>query len=116
MSAPNICSISHLHSLFSAGFIEYFKDMLMNLRLESGVMTQGAWDYLMMHKFGTSDKHEKQQYIDELKDAINARNLSKYLYSFSKRTDFSGIIGAKLDNMDVLMVSGSRSPHLQVKI
>jgi len=40
--------------------------MLMNLRLESGVMTQGffeenyfsknfsgAWDYLMMHKFGT---------------------------------------------------------------
>nr|CAD2147378.1 unnamed protein product [Meloidogyne enterolobii]CAD2181417.1 unnamed protein product [Meloidogyne enterolobii] len=97
----------------TAGFIEYFKDMLMNLRLESGVMTQGAWDYLMMHKFGTSDKHEKQQYIDELKDAINARNLSKYLYSFSKRTDFSGIIGAKLDNMDVLMVSGSRSPHLQ---
>ncbi|CAK5080320.1 unnamed protein product [Meloidogyne enterolobii] len=76
----------------TAGFIEYFKDMLMNLRLESG-----AWDYLMMHKFGTSDKHEKQQYIDELKDAINARNLSKYLYSFSKRTDFSGIIGAKLD-------------------
>uniref|UniRef100_A0A915MFY6 Uncharacterized protein n=4 Tax=Meloidogyne TaxID=189290 RepID=A0A915MFY6_MELJA len=80
----------------TAGFIEYFKDMLMNLRLDSG-----------------SDKHEKQQYIDELKDAINARNLSKYLYSFSKRTDFSGIIGAKLDNMDVLMVSGSRSPHLQ---
>uniref|UniRef100_A0A1I8BQQ7 AB hydrolase-1 domain-containing protein n=1 Tax=Meloidogyne hapla TaxID=6305 RepID=A0A1I8BQQ7_MELHA len=98
-----------------AGFIEYFKDMLINLRLENGVMTQGAWDYLMMHKFGTSDKNEKQQYIDELKNAINARNLSKYLYSFSKRTDFSGIIGAKLDNMDVLMVSGSQSPHLQIK-
>uniref|UniRef100_A0A1I8BRG4 F-box domain-containing protein n=1 Tax=Meloidogyne hapla TaxID=6305 RepID=A0A1I8BRG4_MELHA len=96
-----------------AGFIEYFKDMLINLRLENGVMTQGAWDYLMMHKFGTSDKNEKQQYIDELKNSINARNLSKYLYSFSKRTDFSGIIGAKLDNMDVLMVSGSQSPHLQ---
>lgn len=24
----------------------------MNLRLEAGVMTQGAWDYLAMHKFG----------------------------------------------------------------
>ncbi|KAF7639655.1 hypothetical protein Mgra_00000981 [Meloidogyne graminicola] len=97
----------------TAGFIEYFKDLLINLRLESGVMTQGAWDYLMMHKFGNSDKSEKQQYIDNLKNSINARNLSKYLYSYSKRTDFSNIIGAKLDNMDVLMVSGSRSPHLQ---
>lgn len=97
----------------TAGVIEYFKDMLMNLRLENGVMTQGAWDYLVMHKFGSSDKKEKQQYIEELKETMNPRNLSKYLYSFSKRTDFSTLIGAKLENMDALLVTGSRAPHLQ---
>jgi len=97
----------------TAGVIEYFKDMLTNLRLESGVMTQGAWDYLIAHKFGCSDKKEKLQYIEELKSTINPRNLSKYLYSFSKRTDFSTVIGAKLDNMDALLVTGSRAPHIQ---
>lgn len=78
-------------------------------------MTQGAWDYLLMHKFGSviylnlvlifvilfliiqSDKKEKQYYIEQLKTTMNAKNLSKYLYSFSKRTDFSTVIGAKLD-------------------
>jgi protein NDRG1 len=97
----------------TAGFIEFFKDILMNLRLDSGFMTQGAWDYLMMHKFGATDKNEKREYIEDLKNSLNGRNLSKYLFSYSKRTDFTDIIGAKLENMDVLMVSGSRSPHLQ---
>jgi len=97
----------------TAGVIEYFKDMLVNLRLESGVMTNGAWDYLIAHKFGSADKKEKQQYVDELKNTINAKNLSKYLYSFSKRTDFSTLIGAKLNNMDALLVTGAKAPHLQ---
>jgi protein NDRG1 len=97
----------------TAGVIEYFKDMLMNLRLDNGVMTQGAWDYLSMHKFGaTADKKDKQGYIDELKTTLNPKNLSKYLYSFSKRTDFSTVIGAKLDNVDALLVTGARAPHI----
>jgi len=94
----------------TAGVIEYFKDMLTNLRLESGVMTQGAWDYLLAHKFGSIEKKEKQQFLDDLKSTLNPKNLSKYLYSFSKRTDFSTIIGA---NMDALLVTGSRAPHIQ---
>ncbi|KAH7732076.1 Ndr [Aphelenchoides avenae] len=97
----------------TAGVIEYFKDMLMNLRLENGVMTQGAWDYLSMHKFGqAADKKDKQSYIDELKTALNPKNLSKYLYSFSKRTDFSTVIGAKLDTMDALLVTGAKAPQI----
>jgi hypothetical protein len=50
-----------------------------------------------MHKFGSSDKKEKQQYIEELRETLNPRNLSKYLFSFSKRTDFSTVIGARLE-------------------
>lgn len=45
-----------------------------------------------------SEKKEKQHYIEQLKTTMNAKNLSKYLYSFSKRTDFSTVIGAKLDS------------------
>lgn len=96
----------------TAGVIEYFKDMITNLCLEKEVMTQGAWDYLLMHKFGSSEKKEKQHYIEQLKTTMNAKNLSKYLYSFSKRTDFSTVIGAKLDSIDVLLVTGSKAPHV----
>ena len=96
----------------TAGVIEYFKDKLINLRLENDVMTQGAWDYLVMHKFGSSEKKEKQHYIEELKTTMNPKNLSKYLYSFCKRSDFSTIIGAKLDTMDALLVTGSKAPHI----
>ncbi|KAI1725449.1 ndr family domain-containing protein [Ditylenchus destructor] len=97
----------------TAGVIEYFKDKLINMRLENDVMTSGAWDYLVMHKFGSSDKQEKQKYIEELKATLNPKNLSKYLYSFSKRTDFSTVLGAKLDNMDALLVTGAKAPHIQ---
>ncbi|VDM93062.1 unnamed protein product [Onchocerca ochengi] len=85
---------------------------LINMRLESGVMSQGAWDYLAMHKFGSTEKREKQAYIEELKSSLNPKNLSKYLYSFSKRSDISSLIGTKLDNMDALLVTGARASHL----
>lgn len=98
----------------TAGVIEYFRDMLTNLRLESGLMTQGAWDYLITHKFGSQvDKKEKQYYIDEMRTTMNPKNLCKYLYNFSKRTDFSALIGPKLSNMDALLVTGSKAPHIQ---
>lgn len=44
-----------------------------------------------------SDKKEKQAYIEELKSCLNPKNLSKYLFSFCKRSDLSAIIGTKLD-------------------
>uniref|UniRef100_A0A914CCE8 Ndr n=1 Tax=Acrobeloides nanus TaxID=290746 RepID=A0A914CCE8_9BILA len=96
----------------TAGIIEYCKDKIMNIRLEAGVMTQGAWDYLALHKFGSSDKKDKQAYIEELKKTLNPKNLSKYLFSFSKRTDLSTLIGSKLDNMDALLVTGAKAPNL----
>jgi protein NDRG1 len=90
--------------MFTAGVIEYFKDKLMNLRLENDVMTQGAWDYLVMHKFGSSDKKEKQQYIEQLKVTMNPKNLANYLLSFSKRTDFSTVIGARLEKYFLIRI------------
>ncbi|KHN79830.1 Uncharacterized protein Tcan_07585 [Toxocara canis] len=114
MSSPNrIMGICLVHcTSTTAGIVEYCKDKLINMRLESGVMSQGAWDYLAMHKFGSSDKKEKQAYIEELKSCLNPKNLSKYLFSFCKRSDLSAIIGSKLDNMDALLVTGARASHL----
>jgi len=97
----------------TVGVLEYFRDKLTNLRLENEFMSQGAWDYLTAHKFGSNGKKEKQEYIDELKATMNPKNLSKYLFSFSKRTDFSTVLGAKLDTIDALLVTGSRAPHIQ---
>lgn len=81
----------------TAGIIEYCREKVINIQLENGVMTSGAWDYLAAHKFASSDKKEREAYIAELKNTLNPKNLSKYLFSFSKRTDFSTVIGAKLD-------------------
>ncbi|KIH53735.1 Ndr family protein [Ancylostoma duodenale] len=121
------------------------------MRLENDIMTDGAWEYLVTHKFGTvtsrdaggtnvsnvSDalaallteasclallltstclhlvnKKDRQMFVDQLKRTLNPRNLSKYLLSFTKRTDLSGSIGTKLDNVDTLLVSGSKASHL----
>ncbi|KAK5979982.1 N-myc downstream regulated [Trichostrongylus colubriformis] len=99
----------------TAGIVEYCKDKVINMRLENDIMTDGAWEYLVTHKFGTAadvNKKDRQMYVDELKRTLNPRNLSKYLLSFTKRTDLSGSIGTKLDNVDTLLVSGSKASHL----
>ncbi|VDO38938.1 hypothetical protein V3C99_017488 [Haemonchus contortus] len=96
----------------TAGIVEYCKDKVINMRLENDIMTDGAWEYLVTHKFGTVNKKDRQMYVDELKRTLNPRNLSKYLLSFTKRTDLSGSIGTKLDNVDTLLVSGSKASHL----
>ncbi|CAD5216699.1 unnamed protein product [Bursaphelenchus okinawaensis] len=114
LQAPNrINGIVLLHcTSTTAGVFEYFKDKMINLRLENDVMTDGAWELLVMHKLGNNNKKDKQAYIDELKGTLNPKNLSKYLFSFSKRTDFSTVLGAKLDTIDALLVTGSRAPHV----
>ncbi|KAK6765492.1 hypothetical protein RB195_025418 [Necator americanus] len=96
----------------TAGIVEYCKDKVINMRLENDIMTDGAWEYLVTHKFGTANKKERQMFVDQLKKTLNPRNLSKYLLSFTKRTDLSGSIGSKLDNVDTLLVSGSKASHL----
>ncbi|VDK56302.1 unnamed protein product [Cylicostephanus goldi] len=81
----------------TAGIVEYCKDKVINMRLENDIMTDGAWEYLVTHKFGTVNKKDRQMFVDELKKTLNPRNLSKYLLSFTKRTDLSASIGTKLD-------------------
>ncbi|KJH42341.1 Ndr family protein [Dictyocaulus viviparus] len=106
----------------TAGIVEYCKDKVTNIRLENDIMTDGAWEYLVSHKFGTANKKDRQFYVDELKRTLNPRNLSKYLLAFTKRTDLSSSIGSKLDkahgiyvdlfSVDTLLVSGSKASHL----
>jgi protein NDRG1 len=114
LASPNrIMGIILVHcTSTTAGIIEYCREKVINLQIETGVMTSGAWDYLAAHKFASSDKKEREAYLAELKNTLNAKNLSKYLFSFSKRTDFSTVIGAKLDNMDALLVTGAKAPHI----
>ncbi|CAJ0955238.1 unnamed protein product, partial [Mesorhabditis belari] len=114
MEYPNrIMAIILVHcTSTTAGILEYCKDKIMNVRLENGVMSDGAWDVLAAHKFGSSDKKDKQEYIDTLKNTLNAKNLSKYLLAFSKRSDISSLLGTKLDTVDALLVSGGNRPHL----
>jgi len=114
MAWPNrIMGICLVHcTSTTAGIIEYCKDKLINLRLESGSLSSSAWDYLAYHKLGSADKKDKHAYIEEMKTTLNPKNLSKYLFSFSKRMDLSQIIGSKLDTMDALLVTGAKASHL----
>uniref|UniRef100_A0A0N5BUB2 AB hydrolase-1 domain-containing protein n=1 Tax=Strongyloides papillosus TaxID=174720 RepID=A0A0N5BUB2_STREA len=96
----------------SAGLIEKGKDKLANLQLESGIMTQSAWDYIALHKFGSSDCHNKEEYIENLKTSLNPKNLSKYLFTYSKRTDLSSIISTKIGDIEALLVTGAKAPHI----
>ncbi|PIC15348.1 hypothetical protein B9Z55_022360 [Caenorhabditis nigoni] len=83
----------------------------MNMRLENSIMSDGAWDYLLAHKFGGESK-SRAEYLEELKQTLNAKNLSKYLVAFTKRTDLSSTIGTKLETVDALLVTGSKASHL----
>ncbi|PAV58137.1 hypothetical protein WR25_11771 [Diploscapter pachys] len=114
MNYPNrILGIILVHcTSTTAGIIEYCKEKVMNLRLENGIMSDGAWDYLLAHKFGGGDSAHKSSYLEEMKTSLNPKNLSKYLLAFTKRTDLSSTIGTKLENVDALLVSGSKAQHL----
>ena len=39
----------------------------------------------------------RSEYVENLKQTINQKNLAKYLFAFSKRSDLSTVLGAKLD-------------------
>ncbi|ULT79663.1 hypothetical protein L3Y34_010324 [Caenorhabditis briggsae] len=113
MGHPNrIMGIILVHcTSTTAGIIEYCKEKVMNMRLENSIMSDGAWDYLLAHKFGGESK-SRAEYLEELKQTLNAKNLSKYLVAFTKRTDLSSTIGTKLETVDALLVTGSKASHL----
>uniref|UniRef100_A0AC35FIQ9 Uncharacterized protein n=2 Tax=Panagrolaimus sp. PS1159 TaxID=55785 RepID=A0AC35FIQ9_9BILA len=93
LASPNrIMGIILVHcTSTTAGIIEYCREKVINLQIETGVMTSGAWDYLAAHKFASSDKKEREAYLAELKNTLNAKNLS---------------------NMDALLVTGAKAPHI----
>ncbi|KAL3074060.1 hypothetical protein niasHT_033268 [Heterodera trifolii] len=115
MAWPNrVLGLILIHCLATPhGIIESFKEMLLNLRLEDGNMNSAAWDYLFLHKFGLHEKMLKEAFIAELSSVINTHNLSRYLYAYNRRTNICELIGKKLANTDVLLITGSRAPHNQ---
>lgn len=56
LSNPNrISGIILVHcTSTTVGVLEYIKDKFTNICLENDVMSQGAWDYLTAHKFGSN--------------------------------------------------------------
>ncbi|XP_076368564.1 uncharacterized protein ZK1073.1-like [Tachypleus tridentatus] len=101
------------------GMMEYFKDKILNWKLQSVGMNPSAEQYLVLHKFGTQlemvDNKEKliQDYVENLKKKINARNLKRYVEAYMNRKDISIAIENNLKSMDVMLVTGTKSAHVQ---
>uniref|UniRef100_A0A183C9J3 BK_channel_a domain-containing protein n=1 Tax=Globodera pallida TaxID=36090 RepID=A0A183C9J3_GLOPA len=94
------------------GIVKHIKEIFAGLRLEDGEMTQSGWNYLLTHRFGNHNLDATQKhYVDLLKSVMNKRNLSRYLYSFGHRSDFTDRLKEKLANVDVLLVTGANAPH-----
>ncbi|KAL3222343.1 hypothetical protein MRX96_028442 [Rhipicephalus microplus] len=110
--------LMHLVST-GVGMMEYFKDKIMNWKLQNVGMNPSAEQYLVLHKFGAQlemvDNKERliSDYTEKLKKQINPRNLKRYVESYMNRKDISGLIEANLKSMDVLLVTGSKAAHAQ---
>lgn len=110
--------LMHLVST-GVGMMEYFKDKIMNWKLQNVGMNPSAEQYLVLHKFGAQlemvDNKERliSDYTEKLKKQINPRNLKRYVESYMNRKDISGLIEANLKTMDVLLVTGSKAAHAQ---
>ncbi|GIY48958.1 uncharacterized protein ZK1073.1 [Caerostris darwini] len=104
---------------FGAGVMEYFKDRFMNWKLQSVGMNASTEQYLVLHRFGAqlevAENKDKliQEFTENLKKRINARNLRRYVESYMVRKDIMGLIELHLKGMDVLLVAGAKSAHTQ---
>ncbi|GIY95567.1 uncharacterized protein ZK1073.1 [Caerostris extrusa] len=122
---------------FGAGVMEYFKDRFMNWKLQTVGMNASTEQYLVLHRFGAEPLEEVNQTLDveldddeqlevaenkdkliqefteNLKKRINARNLRRYVESYMVRKDIMGLIELHLKGMDVLLVAGAKSAHIQ---
>ncbi|GFT66630.1 uncharacterized protein ZK1073.1 [Nephila pilipes] len=102
-----------------AGMMEYFKDKIMNWKLQNVGMNPSTEQYLVLHKFGaqleTVENKDKliQEFTEKLKKRINPRNLRRYVESYMNRKDIMGLVEANLKGMDVLLVSGGKAAHTQ---
>lgn len=96
------------------GILEHVKEILNNLTLEDGAMTHSTWNYLLTHRFGHHHMDDKQkEFIEHIKNVkhINEHNLSRYIYSFAHRTDFTHELKAALAKVDAILVTGGKSSH-----
>jgi len=96
------------------GILEHAREILMNLRLDDGEMNQPAWNYLLTHRFGNHNMDEEQkQFIERIKheSLLNKSNLSRYIYSFSHRNDFTHELKDKMANTNTILVTGGKSAH-----
>uniref|UniRef100_A0A183CSM1 Copine domain-containing protein n=1 Tax=Globodera pallida TaxID=36090 RepID=A0A183CSM1_GLOPA len=55
---------------------------------------------------------EQRNYVDAIKaGGMNEHNLSRYLYAFSHRDEFTDRLKGQLGKIDVLLVTGGKAPH-----
>uniref|UniRef100_A0A183BLV7 AB hydrolase-1 domain-containing protein n=1 Tax=Globodera pallida TaxID=36090 RepID=A0A183BLV7_GLOPA len=95
------------------GIIASIKELFTNLLLDDGHMTNSAWNWLLVHKFGNHEMNaEQRHYVDAMKaGGMNEHNLSRYLYAFSHRDEFTDRLKDQLGKVDVLLVTGGKAPH-----
>ncbi|CAH8551812.1 unnamed protein product [Heterobilharzia americana] len=101
----------------SAGLSESLRDRLIGWKLNTVGMNPAAESYLLMHRFGSvadaEDEIELKEVLKKfrqsLRNAINPRNLNKFIMSFMSRTKI-------LENVDqircpVLLFTGTLASH-----
>lgn len=97
----------------TASMMEYLNNKMISWKGALG-MSQGAYDYLVSHKFGPgADAREArvEAYVAGLKARMNSANLSRYLDAYLKRTEI-GSLSEKL-KVDALLVAGTKTSHVQ---
>ncbi|TGZ59618.1 hypothetical protein CRM22_008966 [Opisthorchis felineus] len=101
----------------AAGFAETIRDKLIGWKLNSIGMNPAAESYMLLHRFGSigdaTDEMEMRHALDRfrhsLREAINPRNLNKFIMSFMARTKI--IEKVDLLRCPVLLITGSLGSH-----
>ncbi|XP_055353608.1 uncharacterized protein ZK1073.1-like isoform X2 [Paramacrobiotus metropolitanus] len=101
----------------SAGFMEWAKEKLVQWNVN--MINPTAEEYLVMYKFGSEVENSEasdrqrliQQYIQEIRNQMNHKNMFAYMDAFHKRADFSSQLRSNL-KCDCLIICGSKGSFL----
>ncbi|EEC01163.1 conserved hypothetical protein, partial [Ixodes scapularis] len=108
--------LMHLVST-GVGMMEYFKDKIMNWKLQNVGMNPSAEQYLVLHKFGAVSFVILNDTRSKPRTQINRRihTASRCTRSSTRRKDTANAVTLRFQqtNMDVLLVTGSKAAHAQ---
>ncbi|XP_052227679.1 uncharacterized protein ZK1073.1-like isoform X2 [Dreissena polymorpha] len=117
MAQPNrVLGVCLIHCTgTTAGFMESLKDKILGWKLDHIGMNPSAESYLVLHRFGSFDKAESTDELNNVLDSfqnslrskINPQNLNKYVQAFMKRSNITESI--QKIKCPVLMVTGDHA-------